>query len=167
MAIAPMRKPKKQLVTLNVNGDDLELAIAPHHTLLEVLREDAGLTGTKHGCEQGECGLCTVLIDGSPQFSCLTLAIEAQGCDIRTVEGLARGGQLHPLQQAYVETGASQCGYCSPGMLMSAFSLLERNPAPTRDEIREALAGNLCRCTGYLAIIDAVELAATRMRSAE
>jgi carbon-monoxide dehydrogenase small subunit len=134
--------------------------------LLEVLREDAGLTGTKHGCEQGECGLCTVLIDGLPQFSCLTLAIEAEGCEIRTVEGLARGGELHPLQQAYVETGASQCGYCSPGMLMSALALLEQNPAPTRDEIREALAGNLCRCTGYLAIIDAVELAAARMRSA-
>ena len=159
-------KTKKQLVKLNVNGEDLELAIAPHHTLLEVLREDAGLTGTKHGCEQGECGLCTVLIDGSPQFSCLALAIEAQGSQIRTVEGLARGGELHPLQQAYVETGASQCGYCSPGMLMSAIALLEQNPAPTRDEIREALAGNLCRCTGYLAIIDAVELAAARMRSA-
>ena len=166
MAIAPMKRPKKQLVTLSVNGDTFELAIVPHHTLLEVLREDAGLTGTKHGCEQGECGLCTVLIDGLPQFSCLTLAIEAQGCEIRTVEGLARGGELHPLQQAYVETGASQCGYCSPGMLMSALALLEQNPAPTRDEIREALAGNLCRCTGYLAIIDAVELAAARMRSA-
>jgi len=165
MTIAPT-KTKRQLVKLNVNGEDLELAIAPHHTLLEVLREDAGLTGTKHGCEQGECGLCTVLIDGLPQFSCLTLAIEAQGCEIRTVEGLARGGELHPLQQAYVETGASQCGYCSPGMLMSALALVERNPAPTRDEIREALAGNLCRCTGYLAIIDAVELAASRMRSA-
>jgi aerobic-type carbon monoxide dehydrogenase small subunit (CoxS/CutS family) len=159
-------KTKKQLVKLNVNGEDLELAIAPHHTLLEVLREDAGLTGTKHGCEQGECGLCTVLIDGLPLFSCLALAIEAEGSEIRTVEGLARRGELHPLQQAYVETGASQCGYCSPGMLMSAIALLEQNPAPTRDEIREALAGNLCRCTGYLAIIDAVELAAARMRSA-
>jgi carbon-monoxide dehydrogenase small subunit len=165
MAVAPMKSPK-QLVVLSVNGEELELAVAPHHTLLEVLREDAGLTGTKHGCEQGECGLCTVLIDGLPQFSCLTLAIEAQGCEIRTVEGLARGGELHPLQQAYVETGASQCGYCSPGMLMSAYALLERNPAPTRGEIREALAGNLCRCTGYLAIIDAVELAAVRMRDA-
>jgi aerobic-type carbon monoxide dehydrogenase small subunit (CoxS/CutS family) len=163
MAIAPM---KKQLVTLNVNGDELELAIAPHHTLLEVLREDAGLTGTKHGCEQGECGLCTVLIDGLPQFSCLTLALEAQGSQIRTVEGLANGAQLSVLQQAYAEKGASQCGYCSPGMLMSAQALLERNSAPTRDEIREALAGNLCRCTGYLAIIDAVELAAARLRGA-
>jgi aerobic-type carbon monoxide dehydrogenase small subunit (CoxS/CutS family) len=160
-ASAPTRK---QLVELHVNGEVLELAIAPHHTLLEVLREDAGLTGTKHGCEQGECGLCTVLIDGLPQFSCLTLALEAQGSEIRTVEGLARGGELSVLQQAYTEKGASQCGYCSPGMLMSAQALLERNAAPTRDEVREALAGNLCRCTGYLAIIDAVELAAARLR---
>ena len=156
----------KQLVALNINGDAYELAVAPTHTLLEVLREDAGLTGTKHGCEQGECGLCTVLIDGRPQFSCLTLAIEAQGSEIRTVEGLASDGKLHPLQQAFGETGASQCGYCTSGMLMSARALLERNPSPTRGEIREALAGNLCRCTGYLAIIDAVELAAERMRSA-
>ena len=156
----------KQLVALNINGDDYELAVPPSHTLLEVLREDAHLTGTKHGCEQGECGLCTVLIDGRPQFSCLTLAIEAQGCEIRTVEGLARRGELHPLQQAWGETGASQCGYCSPGMLMSAQTLLEHNPSPSRTEIREALAGNLCRCTGYQAIIEAVELAAARMRSA-
>jgi aerobic-type carbon monoxide dehydrogenase small subunit (CoxS/CutS family) len=163
MALA---RPKKQLVELQVNGELLELAIAPHHTLLEVLREDAGLTGTKHGCELGECGLCTVLIDGLPQFSCLTLALEAQGSEIRTVEGLAKGAELSVLQQAYAEKGASQCGYCSPGMLMSAQALLERNGAPTRDEIREALAGNLCRCTGYLAIIDAVELAASRLRGA-
>ena len=155
----------RQLVALNINGDAYELAVAPTHTLLEVLREDAGLTGTKHGCEQGECGLCTVLVDGRPQFSCLTLAIEAEGAEIRTVEGLANKGELHPLQQAWGETGASQCGYCTPGMLMSAQALLERNPSPTRTEIREALAGNLCRCTGYQAIIEAVELAAVRMRS--
>ena len=158
--------PSRQLVALNINGDAYELAVVPSHTLLEVLREDARLTGTKHGCEQGECGLCTVLIDGRPQFSCLTLAIEAQGADIRTVEGLATSGELHPLQQAWGETGASQCGYCTPGMLMSAQALLERNPSPSRTEIREALAGNLCRCTGYQAIIEAVELAAERMRSA-
>ena len=157
----------RQLVALNINGDAYELAIIPTHTLLEVLREDAHLTGTKHGCEQGECGLCTVLIDGRPQFSCLTLAIEAQGADIRTVEGLATSGELHPLQQAWGETGASQCGYCTPGMLMSAQALLERNPSPNRTEIREALAGNLCRCTGYQAIIEAVELAAERMRRAD
>lgn len=161
MAVTPTHK---QLVALNINGDDYELAIAPSHTLLEVLREDARLTGTKHGCEQGECGLCTVLIDGRPQFSCLTLAVEAQGSEIRTVEGLARGGELHPLQQAFGETGASQCGYCTSGMLMSAQALLEHNDSPSRAEIREALAGNLCRCTGYQAIIEAVELAATRMR---
>jgi len=163
MTIAPM---KKQLIELTVNGETLELAIAPHHTLLEVLREDARLTGTKHGCEQGECGLCTVLIDDLPQLSCLTLALELEGCEIRTVEGLARGGELSVLQQAYTEKGASQCGYCSPGMLMTAQALLERNPEPSRDEIRAALAGNLCRCTGYLAIIDAVELAAARLRGA-
>ncbi len=157
---------RKQLVALNINGEAYELAIVPTHTLLEVLREDAGLTGTKHGCEQGECGLCTVLVDGLPQFSCLTLAVEAQGSEIRTVEGLASGSELHPLQQAFVEKGASQCGYCSPGMLMSAHALLQRNPSPSRSEIRAALAGNLCRCTGYLAIIDAVELAAARMGSA-
>jgi carbon-monoxide dehydrogenase small subunit len=162
MAVTPTNK---QLVALNINGDDYELAVATSHTLLEVLREDAHLTGTKHGCEQGECGLCTVLIDGRPQFSCLTLAIEAEGCEIRTVEGLARGGELHPLQRAFGETGASQCGYCTSGMLMSAQALLERNPDPNRAEIREALAGNLCRCTGYQAIIEAVELAAARMRS--
>jgi len=156
----------KQLVALNINGDDYELAVAPTHTLLEVLREEAGLTGTKHGCEQGECGLCTVLVDGRPQFSCLTLAIEVQGSEIRTVEGLAKHGELDPLQRAWGETGASQCGYCTPGMLMSAQALLERNPSPSRTEIREALAGNLCRCTGYQAIIEAVELAAARMRSA-
>ena len=163
MAVA---SKSRQLVALNINGDAYELAVVPTHTLLEVLREDAGFTGTKHGCEQGECGLCTVLIDGRPQFSCLTLAIEAQGADIRTVEGLATSGELHPLQQAWGETGASQCGYCTPGMLMSAQALLERNPSPNRTEIREALAGNLCRCTGYQAIIEAVELAAERMRSA-
>jgi carbon-monoxide dehydrogenase small subunit len=163
MAVA---SKSRQLVALNINDDVYELAVVPTHTLLEVLREDAGLTGTKHGCEQGECGLCTVLIDGRPQFSCLTLAIEAEGTEIRTVEGLATNGELHPLQQAWGETGASQCGYCTSGMLMSAQALLERNPSPTRTEIREALAGNLCRCTGYLAILDAVELAATRMRSA-
>ena len=156
---------RRHLVALNINGEAYELAVVPSHTLLEVLREDAGLTGTKHGCEQGECGLCTVLIDGRPQFSCLTLAIEAEGSEIRTVEGLARNGELHPLQRAWGEMGASQCGYCTPGMLMSAQALLDRNPAPSRTEIREALAGNLCRCTGYLAIIDAVELAAARMRS--
>ena len=150
---------RKQLVALNINGDAYELAVAPTHTLLEVLREDAGLTGTKHGCEQGECGLCTVLIDGRPQFSCLTLAIEAEGAEIRTVEGLARNGELHPLQQAWGETGASQCGYCTPGMLMSTTALLRENPSPSEDEIKKALQGNICRCTGYWNIFEAVKAA--------
>jgi carbon-monoxide dehydrogenase small subunit len=156
----------KRPVALTVNGETYEVAIAPHHTLLEVLREDLGLTGTKHGCEQGECGLCTVLVEGRPQFSCLTLALEAEGQEIRTVEGLADGPEPHPLQRAFGEHGASQCGYCTSGMLLSAYALLEANPAPTRDEIRHALSGNLCRCTGYLAILDAVEEAAARMRGA-
>ena len=130
-----MAAMRKELVELNINGESYELAIVPTHTLLEVLREDAVLTGTKHGCEQGECGLCTVLVDGSPQFSCLTLAVDVQGSAIRTVEGLARGGELHPLQRAFAEKGASQCGYCSPGMLMSAQALLEQQSGadPERD----------------------------------
>jgi aerobic-type carbon monoxide dehydrogenase small subunit (CoxS/CutS family) len=164
MAVGPL--VSRQQVALTVNGETYDVAIAPHHTLLEVLREDLGLTGTKHGCEQGECGLCTVLVDGRPQFSCLTLALELESCAVSTVEGLADGPEPHPLQRAFAENGASQCGYCTPGMLLSAQALLEENPAPTRDEIRHALAGNLCRCTGYLSILDAVELAAARMRGA-
>jgi len=155
---------RRELVALDVNGERHEVAVVPHHTLLEVLREDLGLTGTKHGCEQGECGLCTVLVDGAPQLSCLTLALEAEGRAITTVEGLADGATPHALQQAFAERGASQCGYCTPGMMMSAAALLAENLAPTRDEIRHALSGNLCRCTGYLAILDAVELAAARLR---
>jgi aerobic-type carbon monoxide dehydrogenase small subunit (CoxS/CutS family) len=164
MAVEPF--VAKQLVALTVNGETYEVAIAPHHTLLEVLREDLGLTGTKHGCEQGECGLCTVLVEGRPQFSCLTLTLEVEGQDIRTVEGLADGAEPHPLQRAFAEHGASQCGYCTSGMLLSAYALLEEHPAPTREEIRHALSGNLCRCTGYLAILDAVEAAAAHMRGA-
>ncbi|MCL6640659.1 MAG: (2Fe-2S)-binding protein [Candidatus Rokubacteria bacterium] len=131
--------------------------------MLEVLREDLGLTGTKHGCELGECGTCTVLVDGQPVLSCLALPVMLQGRAITTVEGLAVEGRLHPLQGAFVELGAAQCGYCTPGMLLAAQALLERTPAPTREQIREALAGNLCRCTGYTKILDAVELAAMRM----
>ncbi|TMB46398.1 MAG: (2Fe-2S)-binding protein [Chloroflexi bacterium] len=134
-----------------------------HKTLLEVLREDMGLTGTKHGCELGECGTCTVLVGGKPELSCLVLPIQVQGQAVTTVEGMAHGSQLHPLQQAFAELGAAQCGYCTPGILLAAKSLVETNPAPTRDEIREALAGNLCRCTGYSKILDAVSLAASRM----
>jgi carbon-monoxide dehydrogenase small subunit len=151
-------------LTLSVNGEEHEVLVAVHKTLLEVLREDLGLTGTKHGCELGECGACTVLLDGEPVLSCLTLPVECQGRRITTVEGLAEGGRLHPLQQAFAELGAAQCGYCTPGMLMSATALIGDNPTATRAEVREALAGNLCRCTGYSKILDAVELAALRMR---
>lgn len=146
--------------TLAVNGESHALPFAPYKTLLEVLREDLGLTGTKHGCELGECGACTVLIDGEPVMSCLYLAVEAPGHEITTVEGLADRGEPSALQRAFARTGGAQCGYCTPGMLMSATALLARNPAPTREEIREALAGNLCRCTGYTKIYEAVELAA-------
>jgi carbon-monoxide dehydrogenase small subunit len=135
-----------------------------HHTLLEVLREECGLTGTKHGCELGECGTCTVLVDGRPVLSCLALAAECGGRAIETVEGLQRGNDLHPLQAAFADLGAAQCGYCTPGILMTAKALLATNPAPTDGEIREALAGNLCRCTGYHKIVEAVLLAAARLR---
>ncbi len=156
----------RTLLSLRVNGDEAAVPVAAHRTLLEVLREDLDLTGTKHGCELGECGACTVLVDGEPQLSCLTLALDAAGRDVTTVEGLAHGADLHPLQAAFVELGAAQCGYCTPGMLVSASAFLEANPAPSRDEIREALAGNLCRCTGYVKIIEAVELASARMGAA-
>jgi aerobic-type carbon monoxide dehydrogenase small subunit (CoxS/CutS family) len=153
----------KVRVTLNVNGESREALVPIHKTLLEVLREDLGLTGTKHGCELGECGTCTVLIDGEPVLSCLALPIETEGRRITTVEGMAEGGRLHPLQQAFAELGAAQCGYCTPGILLTATALLAERPSPTRQEVKEALAGNLCRCTGYTKILDAVELAALRM----
>ena len=155
----------KQLLTLKINGHVHEVWTAVHKTLLEVLREDLFLTGTKHGCELGECGACSVLIDGQPTLSCLVLPIEVQASEIRTVEGLAKNGRPHPLQTAFAELGAAQCGYCTPGMLVTAKALLEVEPRPDETAIREALAGNLCRCTGYLKIIEAVELAAERMRS--
>ncbi len=155
---------EKHLITLKVNGELHTLAVPVFKTLLEVLREDLNLTGTKHGCELGECGACTVLVDGEPVLSCLVLPIELQGREILTIEGLMERGRPHPLQQAFAEMGAAQCGYCTPGVVLSAKALLDRNPTPTRQEIAEALSGNLCRCTGYIQILEAVERAAAQMR---
>ena len=147
-------------LTSTVNHEPVELLVEDYKTLLEVLREDLGLTGTKHGCELGECGACAVLVDGEPLLSCLLLAVESEGRHIETVEGLATGGRLHPLQESFADLGAAQCGYCIPGMLMTAKALLAREPHPSRERICEALSGNLCRCTGYLQIVEAVEAAA-------
>ena len=158
----------KMHIILNVNGDEYELAVDPWRTLVEVLREDLNLTGTKIGCQTGDCGACTVLINGRSVTSCLTLAVEAQGALITTIEGLApNGDELHPLQEAFISQGAVQCGYCTPGMILSAKHLLDRNPAPSEDEIRRGLSGNLCRCTGYNMIVDAVGAAAKTMRTRE
>jgi carbon-monoxide dehydrogenase small subunit len=158
-----MAASAKVVLTLNVNGEEHELLVPVHKTLLEVLREDLDLTGTKHGCELGECGACAVVIDGEAVLSCLALPVECQPpAQILTVEGLASGAQPHPLQTAFAELGAAQCGYCTPGMLVTAHALLETNPMPTREDIVEALSGNLCRCTGYVKIFEAVELAAQR-----
>ena len=155
---------QKAHIQITLNGEVIEVAFAPHKTLLEVLREDLALTGTKHGCELGECGVCTVLIDGQPMLSCLFLGLDAEDRQVTTIEGMADGGQLHPLQETFADLGAAQCGYCTPGFLLVARELLEKNPRPKREEIQEALAGNLCRCTGYIKIYEAVELAAARMR---
>lgn len=159
-----MASPPKVLAEFSVNGEPIEVAFDPRKTLLEVLREDAGLTGTKHGCELGECGTCAVIVDGTPVLSCLVLGLDAVGKQIRTVEGMADGPRLHPLQDAFADLGAAQCGYCTPGVLLVAEELLARDPKPSRRAIAEALAGNLCRCTGYVKIFEAVELAAARMR---
>jgi len=151
-------------LSLRVNGEEVEVAFDPAKTLLEVLREDLDLTGTKHGCELGECGACAVLLDGLPVLSCLVLGVECEGREIETVEGLAGGPGMHPLQEAFADLGAAQCGYCTPGILCTAKALLEESPEPTRPEIAEALSGNICRCTGYLQIFDAVEEGARRQR---
>ena len=158
---------EKSHIRFILNGEPAEVAFAPHKTLLEVLREDLALTGTKHGCELGECGTCTVLVDGRSILSCLMLGLEAEGREIKTIEGMAEGNQLHPLQDTFADLGAAQCGYCSPGFLLVAEELLQKNPNPSRDEIKEALSGNLCRCTGYIKIYEAVELAAARLRGEE
>jgi len=152
-------KTKAEIVTIDVNGESHEVTVRPRHTLVEVLRDKIGLTGTKEGCNQGVCGACTVLIDDKPALACLTLAVECDGRRVRTVEGLASGGEFSAIQQAFIDQGAVQCGYCTPGMLMSATALLENNPTPTVPEIKKALEGNLCRCTGYNSILDAVRQA--------
>ena len=154
---------RHQNLSLTVNGDPAEVSFAPYKTLLELLREDLGLTGTKHGCELGECGACAVLVDGEPKLSCLVLALECQGKAVETVEGLARGAELHPLQTAFADLGAAQCGYCTPGILMTAKALLDKEKTPSRERIKEAVSGNLCRCTGYQQIFEAIEEAARRM----
>jgi len=153
-------------MTLRVNGEEQEVLFHSYKTLLEVLREELNLTGTKHGCELGECGACAVLVDGEPVLSCLELAVQCAGRDIQTVEGLARGTELHPLQAAFADCGGSQCGYCTSGMLMTAKALLDKEPAPSRERIKEAISGNLCRCTGYQQIWESIEEAARRMREA-
>ena len=152
------------LLGLRVNGEPVQVAVQPHHTLLEVLRYQLDLIGSKQGCDKGDCGACTVLVDGVPALSCITLALACDGRAVTTVEGLAEKGVPHPLQDAFDRTGGAQCGFCTPGMLMSAYALLQRSPAPSRDEISHALSGNLCRCTGYTKILDAVELAAAELR---
>jgi len=158
---------QKAHISFTLNGEPGEVAFASHKTLLEVLREDLGLTGTKHGCELGECGTCTVLVDGRPILSCLMLGLDAEGREVETIEGMAENGQLHPLQDTFADLGAAQCGYCSPGFLLAAKELIDKSPDPSRDEIKEALSGNLCRCTGYIKIYEAVELAAARLRGEE
>ena len=157
----------KHRISTTVNGRDYELQVEPRKTLLAMLRDQLDLTGTKEGCSTGDCGACTVLMDGETVPSCLVLAVEADGRQITTIEGLARNGELHPVQDAIVESGGAQCGFCTPGVIMSAVKLLEENPKPKEDEIRAALAGNLCRCTGYTKIVDAVKLAARKRSRAK
>jgi aerobic-type carbon monoxide dehydrogenase small subunit (CoxS/CutS family) len=158
----------KKHITLIVNGYEHELLVAPHETLSQVLRgPQLNLTGTKQGCELGDCGACTVLLNGDPVNSCLVLAAMADGCEVTTIEGLANGTELDPVQQAFIDDGAIQCGFCSPGMIMKAKALIRKNPSPTRQEIREAMVGNLCRCTGYFKIVNAVEDAAAKTKAQE
>ncbi len=163
MAVA-VRIPK-QVARFRVNGSDCEVAVRPYDVLLDVIREDLSLTGTKRGCDMGTCGCCTVLLDGRPTLSCLTLALEAEAPrEITTLEGIrGKGGELHPLQECFAEAGGSQCGFCTPGFILSALELLRRNARPSDAEIRDAISGNICRCTGYVKIVEAVRLASERM----
>ncbi|HOJ71047.1 MAG TPA: (2Fe-2S)-binding protein [Syntrophorhabdaceae bacterium] len=154
----------KRIINLIVNNKAYEIAVLPNRTLTQVLREDLNLLGTKEGCGIGDCGACTVILNGRPVNSCLVLAVQANGCNIQTIEGVADGNNLHPIQEAFVEYGAIQCGFCTPGMVLSAKSLLEKNPKPTEMEIREAISGNLCRCTGYQKIVEAIQAASKKMK---
>jgi aerobic carbon-monoxide dehydrogenase small subunit len=147
----------EQTIKFSLNGGSVEVQVPPHWTLLRVLREKLGLTGTKEGCGIGECGACTVLIDGAPVHACFVLAPKVEGREVQTIEGLGTRESLHPLQESFIEHGAVQCGFCTPGMLMSSKALLEKNPHPTKEEVKEAISGNLCRCTGYHQIIEAIE----------
>jgi len=155
---------RKEIANFVVNGKPYEVIIEPRMLLIDVLRDKLGLTGTKYACGTGDCGACTVLVDGKPVLSCLTLAVTAKDKNILTIEGLAEGITLHPIQQAFIDHGATQCGFCTPGMILNAKTLLDENPNPARDEVKSALAGNLCRCTGYVKIVDAVLAAAETMR---
>lgn len=155
---------QKVLIPLHINGETVEVAVRPHQTLLDTLRDSLDLTGTKHGCDMGDCGTCTVLLDGVPTLSCLTLALDAEGRAITTIEGVAQNGVPHPLQVAFDQQGAAQCGYCTPGFILSGVALLKQNPQPSLEQIQHALSGNLCRCTGYTKIIAAVQQAAEQMQ---
>jgi carbon-monoxide dehydrogenase small subunit len=157
----------KKTIQLTINGEPVEAAVSPNQTLVQFLRDDLGLTGTKHGCGLGDCGACTVILDGKAVNSCLVLAVQANGSDVLTIEGLAENGNLHPLQQAFVNKGAIQCGFCTPGMILSAKALLDEKPNPTEPEIRTAISGNLCRCTGYQKIVEAIGEAANVIRGRE
>ena len=157
----------KTIITLNINDEDFDVVVTPADFLVDIIRDTVGLTGTKKGCNIGDCGACTVLIDGKPTLSCLTLAMSVVGKKIKTIEGMAHGPELHPVQKAFIDKGAIQCGYCTPGMILSTTALLDRNPDPTEEEIRHGLAGNLCRCTGYVKIIDAVKHAAKTREGAD
>jgi len=166
MSESSRERPKNVHLTLSINGESREYSFAPYKTLLEVLREDCRLTGTKHGCELGECGACAVLLDGQPVLSCLVLGVDCEDREITTVEGLMDDSRLHPLQEAFADLGGSQCGYCTPGILVTAKALLDAEPHPSRARIKEALSGNLCRCTGYLQIFESVEAAIVRIAGA-
>lgn len=163
MTLVPIESAKTSHIRITLNGEQTDVSFACYKTLLEILREDLGHTGTKHGCELGECGACAVLLDGKPVLSCLVLALECDQRNVLTVEGMGVDGRLHPLQEAFADLGAAQCGYCTPAILVTAKALLDENPHPNRDQIRHALSGNLCRCTGYLQIFEAVEAAIVKI----